>query len=387
MRIVDVSFIYDEGLQTVEEQLKQHYTSVAWVEAIQRAGAEVISVKRFSQEKSFTQNDVQYYFFKDRFGGKLKPWQVPYRLLKEIARLNADVVHLHGFGFSFNTILLRSMLKKKTAIVVQDHSSTGGKRKYLHQFLNRSADGYFFTSIEQGEKWLQFKSQFKKIMPVIEGCPLFNYEDRDHHRNLDYHDRNETRKNTSMNGDPVFLWVGRLLPVKDPLTVLNGFEILFEKYPDGKLFMIYADESLLNEVKEKINSSSILKNRVQLLGRIDHEALENYYHSADYFVLGSLSEGTCYSLSEALSCGCIPIITAIPTFKTMTNNGQLGALWEVGNKNSFVEAAMIAMNKSVEQEAKACIDFFKNNLSYKAIAKNAILYYEKAIAFRQQKNH
>jgi len=219
----------------------------------------------------------------------------------------------------------------------------------------------------------------------MEGATFFNYTDRDAAKSFTYADRNEARNKTDMSGSPVFLWVGRLDDNKDPLTVLNGFEVLFEKYKEAGLYMIYNDDKLSNKVKGKIEGSEILKNKVHLPGKIPHHEIENYYNSADYFVLGSHYEGSGYALSEALRCGCVPVITNIPSFRMMTKGGQLGALWEPGNKDSFAEAATKAINKSLKDEANACSDFFKENLSFDSIAKVAIGHYQKVMDRRHQK--
>ena len=134
-----------------------------------------------------------------------------------------------------------------------------------------------------------------------------------------------------------------------------------------------------------MTDSDILKPRVQLLGKIAHHEIQNYYNSADYFVLGSHYEGSGYALSEALRCGCVPVVTDIPSFRMMTENGQLGALWEPGNKHSFVQAAIRAMDKPLREEADRCIDFFKRKLSFDAIAEQAIKYYQKTIELRNKK--
>ncbi|HET6995227.1 MAG TPA: glycosyltransferase, partial [Chitinophagaceae bacterium] len=99
--------------------------------------------------------------------------------------------------------------------------------------------------------------------------------------------------------------------------------------------------------------------------------------------LGSHYEGSGYALSEALRCGCIPVVTNIPSFRMMTNNGHLGALWNTEDKDSFVEAAIKAINKPLVSEANACIDFFKEKLSFDAIARDAIRYYQAAIDRRK----
>ena len=218
----------------------------------------------------------------------------------------------------------------------------------------------------------------------MEGATFFNYEERDAALQYRYIDRDETRRITGISGDPVFLWVGRLDPNKDPLTILDGFEIWMEKYPGARLYMIYGDDKLSGEVIKKIQASTILKSRVHLLGKIDHEQIRHYYNSADYFVLGSHYEGSGYALSEALLCGCIPIVTSIPSFKMMTNSGKLGALWEPGNEKSFIEAIKTTVNKPVRKEAEACIEFYKAKLCFDAIAEDARNHYRDIIQFKRQ---
>ena len=212
-----------------------------------------------------------------------------------------------------------------------------------------------------------------------EGSSFFNFETRDADNNYQYYDRDKARELSIMVGDPIFLWVGRMHEHIDPLTVLDGIEDLFKNLPLAHFYMIHTGERLLEKVKTIIEDSRLLKQRVHLLGKIDHSMIKMYYNSSDYFVVGSHYEGSVYALSEALRCGCVPIITNIPTFRMMTNEGQLGALWKPGDKNSFVEAATLVMNKPLKQEAKSCIEFFKNNLSFDAIAETAIHHYQKLI--------
>src|SRR6185503_19007606 len=167
-------------------------------------------------------------------------------------------------------------------------------------------------------------------------------------------DRSEARKQTGIEGRPVFLWVGRLDKNKDPLTVLDGFTEIVADHPNASLYMIWSDDQLSGEVSRKTTENKVLTRSVKLLGPVAHENIEAYYHSADYFVLGSHYEGSGYALSEALRCGCVPIVTDIPSFRMMTNMGQFGALWKPGDKDSFVEAVVKATNNPLLTEANAC---------------------------------
>jgi glycosyltransferase involved in cell wall biosynthesis len=387
MKVVNVFSYYDERTATAEELLRYYYTTTGWAEALQEKGVEVIIMTRFHTESSFRKNNVQHYLVKDRLRDKLRLWHLPVQFLRRINELDADIIHLHSFTLSLQTLLLRLLLNKKTAIIIQHHGgkSPGQMKRRFHNLLNSVADAFFFTTTDQGNEWFMKKKHFGKILPVMEGATFFDYDNRDATGTPNYYNRNTARHKTGMNGKPVFLWVGRLDDNKDPLTLLDGFEVLFEQYPTANLYMIYSDEKLLQHVQQKVAGSGTLKNRVHLLGKIVHEEIEHYYNSADYFVLGSHYEGSGYALSEALRCGCVPIVTHIPSFKMMTNGGQLGALWEPGNKNSFIEAVTVAIHKPLQQEATACIDFFRQHLSFEAIARVAKLHYRQVMESRLKK--
>src|SRR5207247_434398 len=130
------------------------------------------------------------------------------------------------------------------------------------------------------------------------------------------------------------LWVGRLNANKDPLTVLDGFERSLGALPAATVTMIYTAEDLLPAVRERIERSAVLKERVRLVGTVPHARLPEFYSAADMFVLGSHREGSGYALMEACACGAVPVVTDIPTFRLLTG-GVVGALWTPGDAAAF----------------------------------------------------
>ena len=62
------------------------------------------------------------------------------------------------------------------------------------------------------------------------------------------------------------------------------------------------------------------------------------YAGADLFVLGSHHEGSGFALIEALASSVVPVVTDIPTFRVLTRNGALGALWAPGDARAFAAA-------------------------------------------------
>jgi glycosyltransferase involved in cell wall biosynthesis len=384
MKIAWVNMIYDAGFADEEELLRTYYTCVGWAEALQKAGATVTVISRFHKDSRTTINNVEYIFVSDGLKAQLDWWEIPLGFLKAAARLNVDVIHLHQFTRSPQTLALRFLLNRKTAIIIQHHGgkSHNGWKMRVHNKINSLADGYFFTSVEQGIDWFKNKKQSIRVMQVMEGATFFEFETRDADRPLYYQDRESFRKLSGMYGEPVFLWVGRLDENKDPVTVLQGFEILLQIRPQAKLYMIYGESRLERKVWDIIENSAHLKEQVVLLGRVAHQDLEVYYNSADYFVLGSHYEGSSFALSEALSCGCIPIVTNIPSLRMMTDKGRLGALWQPDDKNSLANAATIAMEKPRIAEAESCIAYYKEHLSFDAIARVALSHYKEAVQLR-----
>lgn len=397
MKVVNLFYFYDERTQDERTLIRQYYTTTGWTEALLQEGIQSLIVTRFGRNTHFEERGIPHYFYTDKRGGSFRAWQVPWRLLRQVKQLDADVVHVHSLTLSLPTFVLRWILPRKTAIIVQHHGgrSPGRIKRSLHNLLNSVADAFFFTTHQQGADWFLRAAPYHKIMPVMEGATFFDYHSRDalqssrdHYptearQTHSYKNRNEARQQTNMTGSPVFLWVGRLDDNKDPLTVLDGFAQLAIQYPQARLYMIYHDGILEETVRQRIRQHPGLHDRVQLLGTIEHGTIRDYFHSADYFVLGSHYEGSGYALSEALRCGCIPIVTDIPSFRMMTDEGRLGALWLPGDASSFLAAAGQAVRRPLPATGEACIAWWHDQLSFEAIARVAAAHYRQVVAARQ----
>src|SRR5207247_2761013 len=131
--------------------------------------------------------------------------------------------------------------------------------------------------------------------------------------------------------------------------------------------MIYTDDKLLDSVKSTCESNPVLRSRVFLKGTISHQHIEMYYNSADYFVLGSHYEGSGYALSEALRCGCVPVVTDIPSFRVMTDGGKIGACWPPGDAEAFATAFLNVLRQPVEPLSELAVAFFETQVSFPAL--------------------
>jgi glycosyltransferase involved in cell wall biosynthesis len=119
---------------------------------------------------------------------------------------------------------------------------------------------------------------------------------------------------------------------------LDGVSAAAQRLPELQLWCCFGKAPLLGEVQRRIAQDSRLRSRVQLMGRVPHETIERLMRAADLFVLGSHQEGSGYSVIEALGCGLPPIVTDIPSFRSLTGDGAVGALWPCGDPPALCEA-------------------------------------------------
>ena len=225
-----------------------------------------------------------------------------------------------------------------------------------------------FTSARQAVTWREagMISEKQRIYEVIENSTNFKPLSRD-------------KSHSTLTGEPVFLWVGRLNSNKDPLTVLEGFAQASRDLPNPHLFMIYSSTELLDAVKSIIQRLN-LSDHVHLLGKQPHERLEALFVEADYFLLGSHEEGSGFALLEALACGVTPIVTDIPSFRHITGDATVGALWAPGDPQSLASAIRLVVSRKSDRDATR--KFFEECLSFRALGEKALQAYSDAYSIR-----
>lgn len=313
---------------------------------------EVESIEQINYSGVLLRNNVRYHFV--NMGTKNNHFT--FAINKYIKKLNPDVVFVNGFIFPIQVMHLKNLLGKhcKVFILHRAEKPFNGPKKYLQVLADRFVDGYLFSSLEFGTEWVNkgIVKEKNKIHEVIQGSSIFQQLDKKLVRSL-----------ISVKGSPVFLWVGRLNTNKDPLTVIKAFKQYLETKTTAQLYMIYQTDELLNEVKEHVDNTD----NIHLVGKVDHKNLEYWYNSADFIISGSHYEGSGIAISEAMSCGCIPIITKINSFRSMTGKGNCGFLYEPGEVNDLLSILIKLKGINIPEESEKTITQFKKELSFRAI--------------------
>ena len=212
MNVVQINYVFEDGVPDPEALLTRYSTLTGWSEALAASGAgRVTVVQRFDRDAALTRNGIDYVFCRDDGGVRPGPWTWPRHLHRALVRARPDIVHVNGLICPWRTWLLRRILPRPTAIVVQDHGSTGpdagpaalarAVRRALRRRAMRAPDGFLFTAAGQAEPWRQegLIAASQRVYQVMEASTTLRSVPRI-----------EARQTTGADGAPAILWVGRI---------------------------------------------------------------------------------------------------------------------------------------------------------------------------------
>ena len=307
------------------------------------------------------------------FGEAERQGRVSKQLGRLLANLAPDLFHVHGLAFAHDVMTLAA-LAPGVPIILQDHADRAPRfwRRGAWRLQMSIAAGVAFCARAQARPFTE-----AGLLPAH--TPL--YEIPESTSRFAPGDAREARRLTGLSGDPAVLWVGHLDDNKDPLTVLEAVSDAAQELPGLRLWCCFGTAPLLSAVQKRISADSRLYSRVRLLGRVPHEAIERLMQAADLFVLGSHREGSGYSVIEALACGSPPIVTDIPSFRTLTGGGAVGALWPCGDSRALCKALTSAR---FDAETRAGVRaHFDRELSLQSLGKKLAAMYVDAYARRR----
>lgn len=357
MKLVFTSYVNSPEFDQPEAWLKRINAYTGILENLSNYHT-VIGIERIDYEGEYKKNGVQYFFIKV----KQKVIRFPFRMHRLIKSLYPDIVFVNGFIFPLQVIQLRQTLSSYTKIIVINHAErpSTGARGFLQRQADRCVHQYLFTSKEMGMEWVKrgIIADENKIAEVMEASSVFTVMEKE-----------KARERTGVTGTPVFLWVGRLDSNKDPLTVIKAFAKFIVQQPSAKLYMAYHTEALKNEIMNYCERNDSLHQAVTLIGKVLHQELQYWYNSADFIIAASHYEGSGVAVCEAMSCGCIPILTNIPSFRKMTGPGKCGFLYEPGDTEGLLGLLLQTRLLNTEEERNKVLQQFKEQLSFEAIAK------------------
>lgn len=128
-------------------------------------------------------------------------------------------------------------------------------------------------------------------------------------------------KNISKDNNILLLW--RVIPIKDPLTILKSLQLVIEKYPDLKIYQVgdyleyrSSDNSTYQELLKKL----WLNDNLILLWR---KPVKDLKIQTSIYINSSLTEGQCIAAYDAMLLGNAVCLPNMSSFKEILNGKVL----------------------------------------------------------------
>jgi glycosyltransferase involved in cell wall biosynthesis len=274
-------------------------------------------------------------------------------LARRLKELKLDAVHFQHF-LGLNKLGLPARLAGIRRVVVTEHSVLDASQSPAVRFrirLNwRLASA--ITVVHEGIK--DYLCQRLKIPEGrVEVIPI-GIETQKYHRD----DRFTRRTALGFGDETVFVFVGRLAPVKNVPGLVEAFLAVQSKSRQPSRLLIVGDGEDQAAVRALIEAHPC-GHRVVLAG--EQEDVRSYLAAADIFVLNSRSEGTPRALLEAMAIGLPAISPAVGNIPSMI--AGRGWLTDPSDPASLENAMLHVLQNpaSVEEAGRGCAKYVREN--------------------------
>jgi len=233
----------------------------------------------------------------DSFDFRNKLFEFGFKTVRRLKKISPDIV-IAG-GFSLQTFLVSRFCRKKDIpfLVYSGETEYTAEtlkmyffRKLLRYRINKNTRGYIVYGKKAKEYVINnFSAVEGKVYEVINTV-----------------DTEEFRKNLAAYppiNDAKFkiLYVGDLLKHKGVDLLLKSFVLIEKDILANVRLSIIGDGEKFNELKRIISENKLTN--VELLGKISHSEIAEYYKNCDLFILPSLNEHFGLVLVEAAIAG------------------------------------------------------------------------------------
>jgi glycosyltransferase involved in cell wall biosynthesis len=290
-------------------------------------------------------------------------FEIGVRALQKVRMLSPDVLHFYGANLNLKLFSLFRMLGRcPPHVLLHFHGGEPSANRWLRRVQRANfsrASRLLFATVEHASPFIRATVLHREgaVAPFLGASSIFQC-----------HPRVDARARTGMAGSPVFLWTGRLHPGKDPLTAVRGFEQVLSCWPQARLYLYYLSGEMLPELLDYVSQHPALAPAVEFRGSAPFEQMEEIYNSADFLLLSSRYEVCGWAVLESMACGVIPVVTDIPSFRSMTRDGQYGILFQPGDYVSLASQVLEIERAAIPALSREIRNHFERALSFPALA-------------------
>jgi glycosyltransferase involved in cell wall biosynthesis len=358
--------------------------------ALAAAGNQVHVVQLFPAEASFAAQGVTYHFVRpmilERGWAQAASWvkgrawtrHVPAAgAIRKVLGLQPDVVHFHRLTLG-TTLFLLQLLRGNDgpAIVGQYHGdrlTNGWLAGKFQQAGLRQMQKALFSRLDEAEPFL--REGLLRRDQILEVCKRST--------KLTMKSRPAARRITGMVGSPIFLWYGGLEPDRDPMTAVLGFQMLLSSWPKAQLYIHYDEDRLLPQLRAYVVADPDLSPHVHFRQIMPGQPTESIFNSADFLLQTDRLDRNGHAMLEAMACGVIPVVSDLPLFRRLVDNGRCGFLFPQGDAAEMSKLLLSFSQAKIAGRAALVHDWFEAAYSYEAMAGLLLDIYAEAIGERQ----
>lgn len=231
-----------------------------------------------------------------------------FKIYKYIKKNNFDAVHFHVNSIIYG--LISSIKLKKCNFFATIHNDAYKEANGIHRFIRRIMFRRHLVHPITISKYSDqsFKELYKTNSTIIyNGIPQFQFTPN--------FSLNKFRKGINTK---IIVSVASIHPVKNELAVARAINKLGKDGYDISLIIVgrYSDKEYSQLV---VKESSEF---VYCIGEVNNPT--DYMKESDFFILASHYEGLPISLLEAMSIGCIPLVTPVGGCAELISNLKNG---------------------------------------------------------------
>jgi len=309
-------------------------------------------------------------------------------MLSVLMRSKPDIVHMHGSSYFYQKAFLAALSRlRNTPYVLTVH----GLHEFYHytymqtRFIIRSLLHRIVSYVYKGAKRIIALSELDKplikkfnvlgdrISVIPNGVELNKYQ------TIQKESLNRIREKYNMH-EKVGLTVAAIKPSK-------GIEYLVDAVARMKdtnaSFLIVGDHikypKYVSEIQKRINKFK-LQDRIILTGWLPENELSRLYHTADFFVLPTLTDTSPLVILEALAAGKPVIATNVGGISELVKNFENGILVSPKDSNAISNAIEILLDDELRRRlsinAKKTIGM---EYSWQKIAEKTLKLYDEVL--------
>lgn len=291
-----------------------------------------------------------------------------------------DVVHLMGHWTVINALMyMAARIKNKPyAVCPAGALPLFGRSKMLKSIYNivvgkkivRNASAWISITNDEKSQFLSYGVDTRKITVIPNGVNASDFTSMDD---------TGIRKRLGLGGSSFILFLGRLNPIKGPDILLDAFLEISEKIPHVHLVFAGPDGGLKESLVRKTKKTAASK-KVHFAGYVGGDDKSSLYHAADIVVIPSRQEAMSIVVLESGICGTPVIMTDVCGFPQMSEEGAAIEVKADVNDISGAIVELVGDEQKRSQMGKAAKEFVVNRYTWRAVAKQYLVHYNKLLA-------